>query len=81
MPWATRAFEALDRESRGYLYKHEILDHIKMNGVDSHRQLVNLIQVLESKYSKEPIALHEFEKFMEGENFIKRVLENTLVMP
>lgn len=34
--WAGRAFKALDRENRGYLFKHELLDHIKKSGVYSH---------------------------------------------
>jgi len=36
LPWTMRAFKALDRESRGFLYKHEILDHITRGGVESH---------------------------------------------
>ena len=37
--WAGRAFKALDCENRGYLFKHELLDHIKKAGVYSHHQL------------------------------------------
>ena len=34
--WAGRAFKALDRENRGFLFKHELLDQIKKGGVYSH---------------------------------------------
>ena len=81
LPWANRAFSALDRENRGFLYKHEILDHIQKGGVYSHHQLANLISALEAKSSKDPIDFKEFESFISGENFIKRVIENTLIMP
>ncbi len=37
--WAGRAFKALDSENRGYLFKHELLNHIKKGGVYTHHQL------------------------------------------
>ncbi len=36
LPWAGRALKALDSENRGFLFKHELLDHIKKGGVYSH---------------------------------------------
>ena len=36
VPWVRRAFQALDSENRGYLYKSEILEHIEKVGVSSH---------------------------------------------
>lgn len=63
------------------MYKHEILDHIKKSGVYSHSQLAELIRTLEAKASKDPIEFAEFESYISGDNFIKRVLENTLIMP
>ncbi len=36
MPWAGRAFKSLDSENRGYLFKHELLNHIKKGGVYTH---------------------------------------------
>jgi hypothetical protein len=31
-----KAFKILDHENRGFLYKHEMLMHIKLGGVESH---------------------------------------------
>jgi len=41
--WSGRAFKALDFENRGFLYKHEILNHIYAGGVDSLSQLRTLV--------------------------------------
>ena len=81
MSWAGRAFKALDSENRGFLYKNELLDHIKKGGVYSHHQLQTLINALEVKSPKDPILFQEFEYLLHGQNFIKRVLENNLVIP
>ena len=78
---AGRAFKALDSENRGYLYKHELLNHIQKGGVYSHHQLQTLINALECKSPKDPIDFQEFEYLLHGQNFIKRVLENNLVIP
>jgi hypothetical protein len=36
LSWAGRAFSALDTENRGYLLKHELLDHFYNAGIESH---------------------------------------------
>ena len=79
--WSGRAFRSLDSENRGFLYKHELLNHIKHGGVYSHHQLQTLINALEVKSPKDPIDFQEFEYLLSGQNFIKRVLENNLVIP
>jgi hypothetical protein len=81
LSWAGRTFKALDSENRGFLYKHELLNHIKKGGVYSHHQLQTLINALEVKSPKDPIDFQEFEYLLHGQNFIKRVLENNLVIP
>ena len=40
-----------------------------------------MINALESKAPKDPIDFQEFEYLLSGQNFIKRVLENNLVVP
>ena len=40
-----------------------------------------MINALESKAPKDPIDFQEFEYLLSGQNFIKRVLENNLVIP
>lgn len=80
VPWAGRAFKALDRDNRGYLLKHEILEQIKKAGVISHLQLAAIVNALESKSAKDQISFAEFESLISN-NFIKRVLENTLIIP
>jgi len=79
--WSGRAFRALDSENRGFLFKHELLNHIKKGGVYSHHQLQTLINALEVKAPKDPIDFQEFEQLLGGQNFIKRVLENQLIFP
>jgi hypothetical protein len=79
--WAGRAFKALDSDNRGYLFKNELLEQIKKGGVYSHHQLQTLINALECKAPKDPIDFQEFEYLLHGQNFIKRVLENNLVIP
>jgi hypothetical protein len=32
MKWSARAFDALDTEGRGFIYKDELLNHIKASG-------------------------------------------------
>jgi len=79
--WATRCFRALDCESRGYIFKHELLNHIKEGGVYFHEQLQTLINALECKSPKDPIEFAEFEYLITGQNFLKRVVEGSLVIP
>ena len=45
--WSTKAFHALDSENRGYLYKDEILDHIKGSGTYTNKQLKGIVHRLE----------------------------------
>lgn len=40
-----------------------------------------MINALEIKSPKDPIDFQEFEYLIHGQNFIKRVLENNLVIP
>lgn len=81
MKWSIRAFQALDSDSRGFLYKDELLDHIKTSGTITTHQLRELVSSLEEKTSKDKIYLEEFEELIKGRNFIKTVLENNLVIP
>lgn len=81
MKWSIRAFQALDSDSRGFLYKDELLDHIKTSGTITTHQLRELVSSLEEKTSKDKIYLEEFEELIKGRNFIKAVLENNLVIP
>lgn len=81
MKWSIRAFQALDSDSRGFLYKDELLDHIKTSGTITTHQLRELVSSLEEKTSKDKIYLEEFEELIKGRNFIKAVLENNLIIP
>jgi Ca2+-binding EF-hand superfamily protein len=81
LKWSIRAFQALDSDSRGFLYKDELLDHIKTSGTITTHQLRELVSSLEEKTSKDKIYLEEFEELIKGRNFIKAVLENNLVIP
>jgi Ca2+-binding EF-hand superfamily protein len=81
LKWSIRAFQALDSDSRGFLYKDELLDHIKASGTITTHQLRDLVSILEEKTSKDKIYLEEFEELIKGRNFIKTVLENNLVIP
>ena len=81
MKWSIRAFQALDSDSRGFLYKDELLDHIKSSGTITTHQLRDMVSSLEEKTSKDKIYLEEFEELIKGRNFIKAVLENNLVIP
>jgi Ca2+-binding EF-hand superfamily protein len=81
LKWSIRAFQALDSDSRGFLYKDELLDHIKSSGTITTHQLRELVSSLEEKTSKDKIYLEEFEELIKGRNFIKAVLENNLVIP
>lgn len=47
----------------------------------SHLQLAPLIRALEAKHTKDHIEFAEFDHIISGHNFIKRVLENTLIIP
>jgi hypothetical protein len=49
--------------------------------VCTHHQLQTLINALEVKLPKDPIDFQEFEYLLHGQNFIKRVIENNLVIP
>jgi hypothetical protein len=71
----------LDSDCRGYLFKDELLDHIKSSGTITTHQLRDLVSSLEEKTSKDKIYLEEFEELIKGRNFIKTVLENNLVIP
>ena len=79
--WAGQAFTALDTENRGYLLKHELLDHFHHSGVYTHHGLAGLIAYLEAKSHKCPITFEEFNEFSAKDNFVKRVLENNLIIP
>ena len=79
--WSVRAFQALDFDNRGYIFKDEILAHIKASGTYKSHQIRDLVQILEAKSSKDRIDLNEFEELIKGRNFIKNVLENNLVIP
>jgi Ca2+-binding EF-hand superfamily protein len=79
--WSTKAFHALDSENRGYLYKDEILDHIKGSGTYTNKQLKGIVHRLEQKAAFEKITFSEFEEMISGRNFMKLVLENSLVVP
>lgn len=79
--WAGRAFAALDCESRGYLLKHEILNHFIDNGVESHGALKTVTAILKAKSHKCPITYDEFEQLVAQNNFMKKVIENSLVIP
>jgi hypothetical protein len=81
LKWSIRAFQALDSDSRGFLYKDELLDHIKSSGTITTHQLRDMVSSLEEKTSKDKIYLEEFEELIKGRNFIKTVLENNLVIP
>jgi len=81
LKWSLRAYQALDSDSRGFLYKDELLDHIKASGTITTHQLRDLVSILEEKTSKDKIYLEEFEELIKGRNFIKTVLENNLVIP
>lgn len=36
MKWSTRAFRALDTEARGFIYKDELLNHMKDSGTGTY---------------------------------------------
>lgn len=36
MRWSSRAFRALDTDNRGYIFKDELLDHIKTSGTHTN---------------------------------------------
>lgn len=61
--------------------KHEILDLIDAEGVNTHQNLDPLIQTLDKKGDKEPITFKEFEELTSGLIFLRRVLEFSLVIP
>jgi hypothetical protein len=81
MTWPERAFKALDSEGRGYLFKHELLNHINASGTYTNYQLLQIVQWLESKAPKDRIEYTEFEAQISGKLFIKNVLQNQLVIP
>ena len=81
LPWTLRAFKALDIDSRGYLFKHEILDHIIKVGAVSHMQLADIVKKLNAKHIHDHIEFEEFEELLCGHSFIKRVLERNLIVP
>ena len=78
--WAGRAFVALDSDNRGYLFKHEIFEHIVKGGLDSHKQLASVVEYLDSKGPKDRIEFDEFEILVTSHQFLKRVLENNVVI-
>ncbi len=81
MKWSIRAFQALDSDSRGFIYKDELLDHIRTSGTITTHQLLDMVHTLEEKGPKHKIYLEEFEELIKGRNFIKTVLENNLIIP
>lgn len=36
MKWSTRAFKALDIDARGFIFKDELLNHIRDNGTGTY---------------------------------------------
>jgi Ca2+-binding EF-hand superfamily protein len=36
MRWSSRAFRALDTDNRGYIFKDELLDHIRASGTHTN---------------------------------------------
>ena len=79
--WDGKAFIALDRENRGYLLKHEIMEHFELGGVMEHHGLKYLITALDKKSYKTPIHYEEFKLFASHDNFFKRVIEHSLIIP
>lgn len=79
--WNARAFKSLDSENRGYLLKHELIEHIKAAGTIKHLQVQALLETLAVKGPKDQITFWEFEVMVAGKQFVKRVLENNLVIP
>ena len=57
MKWSVRAFQALDSEARGYLYKDEILDHIRASGTLTNHQLYSVVEFLNEKDQRDHISL------------------------
>jgi Ca2+-binding EF-hand superfamily protein len=81
MKWSSRAFRAIDTDSRGYIFKDELLNHIKASGTMATQQLAQLVQTLEAMAPRDPISLSAFDNLICGINFIKNVLENNLAVP
>ncbi len=81
MKWSIRAFQALDSEGRGYIYKDELLDQIKTSGTITTHRLKDMVSALEENGPKHKIYLEEFDNLIKGCNFIKTVLENNLIIP
>ena len=79
--WLEMVYKVLDEENRGHIFAFEILDHIKFAGVSQHHQIQTLIQVLKSKDTYEPIYFEEFKYLINSQSFIKKVIENQLVIP
>ena len=78
--WSTRAFKALDTEAKGFLYKDELLDHIKASGTYKSHQIRQVVEDLEARHHKDYIKLFQFDALVSGTNFLQRVLENNLVI-
>ena len=77
--WAERAFRALDTDSRGSLHAEELLNQIKASGTYTNKQLAQLVGQLEAKEAG--ITIAEFEELISGRNFVKKVLEQNLIIP
>lgn len=79
--WSSKAFKALDNDNRGYIFKDELLNHIKASGTYTNHQLSYLVETLEKMAPREPITSKTFEELIHATNFIKIVLENNLAIP
>lgn len=77
--WAERAFRALDTDSRGSLHAEELLNQIKASGTYTNKQLAQLVGQLEAKEAG--ITIAEFKELISGRNFVKKVLEQNLMIP
>ncbi|CDW79921.1 glutaminase kidney mitochondrial-like [Stylonychia lemnae] len=75
------AFKALDSGNRGFLFKEEIINLIRIEGISKHSSLQELNQLLKNKSYTEPINQKEFTKIVSGQNFLKKVFEQDLIIP
>ena len=79
--WYGKAFRALDSELRGHLYKHELLQPVTLNGVETHDLMKEFVKALEEKKPTDVIEFEEFTRLVAGNKFLKRVFESQLVIP
>ena len=69
----------MDTDSRGYLHAEELLSQIKASGTYTNKQIAQLVAQLEAK--EVGITIAEFEELISGRNFVKKVLEQNLIIP